>query len=47
MAFPGATIISCDSGRLEPVAYEDLEHVYITRGFLENRKLYLRELGFS
>ncbi len=45
MSFPGAVILTCDSGRLEPVAYEDLEHVAITKGFLENPKLYLRELG--
>jgi predicted ATPase len=45
MGFPGAVILSCDSGRLEQVKYEDLEHVYITRGFLEHPNLYLRELG--
>jgi predicted ATPase len=45
MSYPGAVILSCDSGRLEPVDYESLEHYYITRGFLENRMLYLRELG--
>ncbi len=45
MGFPEATILSCDNGRLEQVAYQDLEHVYIMRGFLENRQLYLRELG--
>jgi predicted ATPase len=45
MGFPGATILSCDTGRLEQVKYEDLEHVYITRGFLEHPNIYLRELG--
>lgn len=45
MGYPGAVILSCDSGSLCPVDYQDLEHVYITRGFLENRRLYLRELG--
>lgn len=45
MAFPGAQILSCDSGRLEAVAYEELEHVAITKGFLQNTRLYLRELG--
>jgi predicted ATPase len=45
MGFPGAEILNCDSGRLEPMAYEDLEHVAITRGFLEHPTLYLRELG--
>jgi predicted ATPase len=45
MAYPGAEILNCDSGRLERVEYADLEHVYITRGFLEHPTLYLRELG--
>jgi predicted ATPase len=45
MGYPGAVILNCDSGKLEPVEYQDLEHVYITHGFLDNRKLYLRELG--
>lgn len=45
MGFPGAIILNCDSGRLQQVQYEDLEHVYITRGFLEHPNLYLRELG--
>lgn len=45
MGFPGAVILSCDSGQLQQVNYQDLEHVYITRGFLENPRLYLRELG--
>ncbi len=45
MGFPGAVILSCDSGKLEQVKFEDLEHVFITRGFLEHPNLYLRELG--
>jgi predicted ATPase len=45
MGYPGATILSCDTGRLKEVAYNDLEHVYITKGFLENPRIYLRELG--
>ena len=45
MGFPGAVILSCDTGRLEKVNYQDLEHVFITRGFLENPQIYLRELG--
>ena len=45
MSFPGATILSCDSGQLKPVEYEDLEHVNITRDFLQHTSLYLRELG--
>lgn len=45
MSYPGAVILSCDADRLEPVAYEELEHYEITKGFLDNRNLYLRELG--
>jgi predicted ATPase len=45
MGFPGAVILNCDSGKLGQVKYEDLEHVTITRDFLEHRNLYLRELG--
>lgn len=45
MSFPGATILSCDSGQLKSVKYEELEHVTITRDFLQHTGLYLRELG--
>lgn len=45
MGFPEAVILSCDNGHLKQVDYQDLEHVFITRGFLENRQFYLRELG--
>jgi predicted ATPase len=45
MGFPNAIILSCDSGRLQRVKYEELEHVNITKGFLEHPNLYLRELG--
>ena len=44
MAYPGATILSMDRGIIEPVAYEDLEHVRITRGFLNHPERYLESL---
>jgi predicted ATPase len=44
MAFPGATILSMDEGVIEPVEYETLEHVRITRGFLNHPERYLRRL---
>jgi predicted ATPase len=44
MAYPGATILSMDGEAIEPVAYEDLEHVRITRGFLNNPERYLGSL---
>ncbi len=45
LGFPGAAIFSCDSGRLEQVRFDDLEHVLITRDFLTHRKMYLKNLG--
>jgi predicted ATPase len=45
LGFPGAEILGCDSGRLTPVRYDELEHVYITRDFLLHPNIYLRQLG--
>jgi predicted ATPase len=44
MAYPGATILSFDEGAVKPVAYEELEHVVITRTFLNNPEAYLQHL---
>ncbi|MBK8138989.1 MAG: AAA family ATPase [Chloroflexi bacterium] len=44
LAYPGALILSFDSGAIQPAAYETLEHVVVTRAFLENPKAYLRHL---
>jgi predicted ATPase len=44
LAFPGATILSCDGGRLQPVDYETLDHVQVTRSFLNNPESYLKHL---
>lgn len=44
MAFPGATLLSLDDGRIEEVRYDDLEHVRITRGFLNSPDSYLARL---
>ncbi|MBM7552592.1 AAA family ATPase [Thalassobacillus pellis] len=44
MAFPNATIISLDSKTPTQVIYEELEHVQITRSFLESPERYLRHL---
>jgi predicted ATPase len=44
MAFPGATILSFDHVPVAPVAYEDLDHVTITRDFLNDPASYLRRL---
>jgi predicted ATPase len=44
MAYPDATILSFDETPIQPVAYDDLEHVAITRSFLNNPDQYLRHL---
>lgn len=44
MAYPGAEILSFDQSPVAPVAYDDLEHVSLTRDFLNNREAFLRQL---
>jgi predicted ATPase len=44
LAYPNATILNFDDGHIRPVAYDDLEHVTITRSFLNNPQAYLRHL---
>ena len=44
MAYPGAHLLSFDNDRLHRVQYADLEHVNITRDFLNNPQAYLRQL---
>ncbi len=44
-AFPGAKIYSFDQIPIEPVAYEDLDHVVLTRDFLNDPGAFLRRLG--
>lgn len=44
MAFPGATILTFDRVPIAPVAYGDLDHVTITRDFLNDPDAYLRRL---
>ena len=43
-AFPGAAIWTFDESPIRPVAYADLEHVRLTRDFLNNPEAYLRHL---
>jgi predicted ATPase len=45
LGFPGATIYSFDRVPVERVEFEELEHVSITRDYLNNRERYLRHLG--
>ncbi len=44
MGFPDAQILSFDHGKIEPVSFDQVEHVRITRTFLEDPQLYLRHL---
>ncbi len=44
MAFPGAEILGFDTAPAAPVAYDALEHVTLTRDFLNNPARFLRHL---
>jgi predicted ATPase len=44
LGFPGATIYSCDRLPIERVAFDELDHVLITRDFLNTPERYLRHL---
>lgn len=44
LAFPGATIYSFDGGEVRRAEYEALEHVALTRDFLNAPERYLRHL---
>jgi predicted ATPase len=44
LAFPDATILNLREGRIQRVQYEELEHVQLTKDFLNNPKRYLRYL---
>jgi predicted ATPase len=43
-SFPAAQILSFDQGRIEPVAYDDLESVNLYRHFLNDPQNYLKRL---
>jgi predicted ATPase len=45
LAFPGATIYSFDRTPVSDVAYDELEHVVLTREFLRAPERYLRFLN--
>ncbi len=44
MAIPNASVLLFENGTIQEVQYEDLEHVKITKGFLNNPEAYLRHL---
>jgi predicted ATPase len=47
MAYPGATIYTFDTQPVSAIAYEETEHVNVTRAFLNDRERYLRHLWRS
>ncbi len=44
LAFPDASILSFDGGRIHPMEYDQLEHVSLTRNFLNSPEAFLRHL---
>lgn len=44
MAIPGAQILSFDGAAIHPVEYDELEHVTLTRDFLNDPQAFLRHL---
>jgi predicted ATPase len=44
ICYPGATIYQFDDDGVRETGYEDTEHFYLTKSFLDNPKLYLRHL---
>lgn len=44
MAFPDAVTLNFDAEKIEQINYEDIEHVRITKTFLENPERYLKAL---
>jgi predicted ATPase len=44
LAYPQATIYSCDADRLTTIAYKDTDHYQITKRFLDEPDRYLHHL---
>lgn len=44
MALPQAELLLLEGGTIAPIAYEDVEHVRITRAFLDDPESFLRRL---
>lgn len=44
ICYPGATIYQFDEGGVRQTRYQDTEHFYLTKSFLDNPKLYFRHL---
>ena len=44
LAYPNATIYSCDAQKLTPIKYTDTEHYQVTKRFLDNPNQYFHYL---
>jgi predicted ATPase len=44
MAVPDSQILLFEEGTVQPIAYEDVEHVRITKAFLSDPERFLRHL---
>ncbi|CAN5696874.1 AAA family ATPase [soil metagenome] len=44
MAYPGATIYGFDGGSIEPVGFDNVEHISVMRAFLRDPDSFLRHL---
>lgn len=47
LAYPNATIYSCDGPRLTKISYEETDHYQITKRFLDHPDFYLRHLFYD
>ena len=45
LSYPGAAILSFDGGRIQPAVYAELDHVRLTRDFLNDPARFLRHLA--
>jgi predicted ATPase len=44
MAFPEATILYFEADTIRPAKFDELEHINLTKAFLNNPEAYLRHL---
>jgi len=44
MAYPGATLLNFDGGKIQKARYDDLEHVRLLRDFLQDPEAFLHNL---
>jgi predicted ATPase len=44
LAYPGAVILSFDGGKIQPVPYDHLDHVRVTKSFLDDPEQYLKRM---